>query len=93
MRGFDGILIGNYFGGEPIGRVEVEVRIGKHKNGKPVGRDEINGKIIKGGDDRVVDWIWRLCDRAFDSGVVPEDRSAELVQQYKGKGERKGCKN
>ena len=36
--------------------------------------------MIKGGDDRVVDWIWRLCNMAFESGVVPEDwRSAEIV--------------
>ena len=34
MCGFDGILRGSYFGGEPIGRAEVEVRMGKLKNGK-----------------------------------------------------------
>ena len=27
MRGFDGIQRGNYFGGEPITRTEVEVRV------------------------------------------------------------------
>ena len=26
--GFDGILRGNYFGGEPFGRVDIEVRVG-----------------------------------------------------------------
>ena len=34
---------GNYFGGEPIGRAEVEVRVGKLKNGKVAGKDEITG--------------------------------------------------
>ena len=29
MCGFEGIWRGNYFGGEPIGRAEVEVRVGK----------------------------------------------------------------
>ena len=29
--------------------------------------------MIKGGGDRVVDWIWRLCNMAFESGGVPED--------------------
>ena len=29
MCGFHGIRIGNYFGGEPIGRTEVEMRTGK----------------------------------------------------------------
>ena len=45
MCGFDGIQRGNYFGGEPIGRVEVELRVGKLKNG---------GEVINGRGDRVV---------------------------------------
>ena len=45
---FDGIQRGNYFGGEPIGKAEVEVEVGTFKNGKAVGKDEITGKIIKG---------------------------------------------
>ena len=43
MCGFDGIRRGNYFGGEPIGRAEVEMREGKLKNGKTAGKDEIIG--------------------------------------------------
>ena len=83
-----------YFGGEPNGRAEVEVRMGKLKNGKTAGEDEITGKMIKGGGERVVDWIWRLCNMAFESGVVPEDwRSALIVPLHKGKGERTECKN
>ena len=57
MCGFDGIQRGNYFGGEPIARAEVEVRVGKLKNRKAAGKDKITGEMIKGGDDRVVDWI------------------------------------
>ena len=54
MCGFDGIQRGNYFGGEPIGRAEVEVRVGKLKNGKAANKDEITGEMIKGGGDTVV---------------------------------------
>ena len=43
------------FGGEPIGRAEVEMRVGKLKNGKVEGKDEITGDFIKGRGDRVVD--------------------------------------
>ena len=44
--------------------------------------------MIKDGGDRVVDWICRLCNMAFESGVVPEDcKSAVIVSLYKGKGE------
>ena len=57
MCGFDGILRGNYFGGEPIGRAEVEVRVRKLKNGKVAGKDEVTEEIIKGGGDKLVDWI------------------------------------
>ena len=82
MCGFDRIRRGNDFGGEPIGRVEVKVRVGKLKNRKV----EINGEIIKSGDDKVVDWIWNLCNMAFETGVVPKDwRPAVIVPLYKGK--------
>ena len=40
--------------------------------------------MIKGGGDRVVGWIWRLCNSAFESGVEPEEwRSAVIVPLYK----------
>ena len=48
------------FGGEQIGRAEVEVRLSKLKNGNATGKDEITREMIKGGGDWVVDWIWRL---------------------------------
>ena len=48
MCGFDRIRRGSYFGGEPIGRAEVEIRVGKLKNGK-AGKNEITGEMIKGG--------------------------------------------
>ena len=80
MCGFDEVQRGNYFGGEPIRRKEVEVRVGKLKNKKIAGKDEVTGEVIKGGGNRTVDWIWRLCNMAFKSGVVPEDcRYAVIV--------------
>ena len=88
MRGFDGIQRGSYFGGELIGRAEVKLRVCKLKNGKSAGNDEITGEMIKGGGDRVVDWIWRPCNMSFESGVVPEDWSSAVnVGLNKGKGE------
>ena len=44
----------NYFGGEQIGRAEVEVGMGKFKNGKATGKDEIAREMIRGGGDRVL---------------------------------------
>ena len=50
--------------------------------------------MIKGGGDIVGDWIWRLCNMTFESGVLLEDwRSGVIVPLCKGKGERTECKN
>ena len=49
--------------------------------------------MIKDGFDRVVDWIWRLCNMAFENGGVPEDwRFAAIVRMYNGKREKTECK-
>ena len=70
------------------------MRVGKLNNGKATAVDEITGEMIKGGGDRVVGWIWRLCNNTFESGGVLEDwGSAVIVPLYKGKGERNECKN
>ena len=63
--------------------------MGKLKNGKPIGKDEIKGEMIKGGGERVVDWIWKLCNITFENGLVPKIwRSAVIVQLYKSKRKR-----
>ena len=63
-------------------------------NWKVVDKDETTGEMIEGGGDRLVEWVWRICNMAFESGVVPEDwRSAVIVLLYKGKGERSECKS
>ena len=57
-------------------------------------KNEVAGEMIKGKSDRVMDWIWRLCNMAFESGVVPDDsRYAVIVPLHKGKGEMTECKN
>ena len=73
MYSFNGIRRGNYFKGEPVGIAKFGVRAGMLKNGKAACKDEITGEMIKGGGDRLVDWIWRLCNMTFENGVVPEN--------------------
>ena len=42
----------------------------------------------------LVEWIWKLCIMAYESGVVLEDwRSALIIQLYKDKGEKTESKN
>ena len=58
----------------------------KLKNKKYAIKDEVTIDMIKGGGDKVVDWIWRLCNMAFESSAVPEDwRSVVTVPLNKGK--------
>ena len=74
MCGFAGVRRGIYFGGEPVRRTEVEVRVGKLKNGKDAGKDEVIGDMIKAGGNRVtgfggyVIWLLRvvLCRKTGD---------------------------
>ena len=86
--------MGGYFGGEPVGRADVEVRLGKLKNEKAADKDEITEEMIKGGGDRVVEWLWRLCNMAFENGAPPKDwRATVIVTLYESKGERTECSN
>ena len=66
MYGFDGVQKVTYFGEEPVRRTKVEVRIGKLKNGKAAHKDEVTREMIKGGGYNVVEWLWRLCNIAFE---------------------------
>ena len=84
MCGFNHIQRGE----EPIRRTEVQVRVGKLKKGKAAGKDEVTGEMVKHEDYMLVDWIWRLCNMAFESGVVPED-----WKSVDDKGESAECKN
>ena len=66
-------------------RTEVEVRVEK-LNVKAGCNDEVTGGMIKGGSDRVVDLIWRLCNMNFESGNVLENWiSCMIVPLYKDK--------
>ena len=50
-----------------------------------LNKNQCTGERIKGGGDRAVDWIWRLCNMVFESGVVPEDwRYAVVVPTAQG---------
>ena len=57
MCGYDGARRGNYFGGEPIRKIELEERVKKHENGKAAGKDKVTEEMVKGGGDVVLDWI------------------------------------
>ena len=85
MYGLDGVRRGNYFTKKPTRRTEVEAKVRNLKNRK----DEVHRETIKGGGDMVVNWIWRLCNMAFENGFGPENwRSAVIDPLYKGKGGR-----
>ena len=49
------------------------MRVGKLKTGKASTKGDITGEIIKGGGEIVADWIWRVCNMAFEIGDKSED--------------------
>ena len=51
MCGIDGVQGGSYFQGEPIRRIDREVRVRKLKKGKAASKDEVTREMIKGGND------------------------------------------
>ena len=73
MCGYDGVQRENYLRGEPIRKIEVE------KNGKAAGKDKVTEEMVKAGGDMVLDWIWKLCNMAFESDVPEDWRSAVIV--------------
>ena len=45
--------------------------------------------MIKVGGERVVDWIWKLCNMIFENVVVPEHWIyAVIIPLYKSKGKK-----
>ena len=63
-------------------REEVVGRVRKLKNGKLAGIDEISGEMIKHGGERVIDWIWKLCSKAFVACIVSKDWRRAVIVPY-----------
>ena len=65
MCSFDGIQRGNYFGGKPVGKVEVESISSR--------MDEITGEMIKGEgggvDFESEDWRFFYCIKVSERGL------------------------
>ena len=47
-----------------------------------VGTDGIACEIIKNGGENVIEWIWKLCNRAFVEGVVPKDWKRAVIVPF-----------
>ena len=37
------------------------------KNGNAAGKGEVTGDMIKNVDDKELNWIWKLCNMAFEN--------------------------
>ena len=70
---------------KPVRKTEVELRVGKLRNGKIVGKDDVIEGTVNCVGELVINWIWKLCNMAFES----VDSSVMFsLYEYKGKGER-----
>ena len=50
----------------------MEVRVKRLKTGKGADKDEDTEEMIQRGNELVIDWIWKLCEMGFDSGLVTQ---------------------
>ena len=57
MYGFDKVWRGKCFRWEPIKKTEVEEKVKKLENEKTASKDKVTKEIVKGGNDKMVDWI------------------------------------
>ena len=77
---------------ESITHEEVNQAIKRLKNGKAAGIDGITAEMLKYGGDVVTEWMVKICQMAWERGVVPADwTKAIIVPVYKGKGRRGEC--
>ena len=35
--------------------------------------------MMKNGSELVMDWFWKLCNVAFNNGLVPEDQGTVMI--------------
>ena len=54
---------------------------------------EICGKMLKAGGEVEVEWLHRVVNRAWKSGMVPDDWRKALVVPVHKKGSKLHCKN
>ena len=83
--------------GKRQGRItfsEVKEAVESLKNGKAAGHDEISPELLKCMGKLGLRWLQRVCLKAWESGVAPEDwKVSTIVPIYKGKGDILECCN
>ena len=52
---------------------EVQKAVNKLKNNKSPGNDGITGEIIKHGGPHLIEEIHQLCNKAWETGIVPTE--------------------
>ena len=78
---------------EEITLEEVRRGIARLKNRKTPGVCKISGEMLKVGGEVVVVWLHRIVNRAWKSGMVPDDWRKALVVPVHKKGSKLHCKN
>ena len=58
---------------------ELKVKVGRLLNEKASGKDEFIGEMVKGGNEFVIDWIWKLYNMTFEIGVMSEDCRSVMI--------------
>ena len=73
---------------------EVMEALKEMKGGKAAGVDNITPEMIKEEGKEMVGWMCKLFNKAFVKRGVPEDWKKAIIEPvYKGKGDKRECKN
>lgn len=78
---------GEQDGEEEIRREEVEKVINRLKGGKAAGVDGMTNEVWKHGGERIKDWLWNFCNRAWKRKGWPEVWKEGVVVPILKKGE------
>ena len=78
---------------EEITLEEVQRSIARLKSRKTPGVWEVSGEMLKAGGEVVAEWLHRIMNRAWKSGMVPGDWRKALVVPVHKKGSKLQCKN
>src|SRR5678815_3052026 len=93
----DRVRMGSEVGREGEDEIQMEEIIralSKGKKGKSAGMDGVRMEMLQSGGIGVEEWLYRLYNICWRSGVVPQAwEDGCLVPLYKGKGDRMECGN
>ena len=78
---------------EEITKEEIRRGVGKLKKGKAEGVCGISGELLKAGGEVVIEWLFKIYNMVWRTGVAPEDWQRAIIVPIHKKSSRRKCGN